>query len=511
MNVATLLQEAAAAHPNGAAIVQDDVTVSYAGWWQRVQRLAGALAERGVGPGERVSLALFNSPAFLETLFATWVVGGVVVPINTRLHPRELAYMVEHSESRVLVCDHRVEESVASVELPEATATIVVGGPSDDYEHAVADATPVAAPVSRGRDDLAWLFYTSGTTGRPKGAMVTCGNLAFMAARYATEVAPVAPGERVLHAGPLTHGSGLWALPLTAAGATHVLPSSPSFSPAELFGLIERHRVANLVFVSPTMLKMLLEAPEAASADCSSLRFAAYGGAPIHPDDLRAALDAWGPILCNLYGQGECPMTITMLTPADHAAAVHGDDRRLLSVGRPRAGIDVAILDEDGSPVAVGSTGEVCVRGPVVMRGYWRNDAATDAAFRDGWYRTGDLGTFDADGYLSLGDRLKELIISGGSNVYPRELEDVIGRLEGVRDVAVVGIPDRHWGESVVAVVVPSAPGAVSAEEVVAACRAELASYKKPRHVVLTGRLPRSAYGKVLKRELIAELGLLPG
>jgi acyl-CoA synthetase (AMP-forming)/AMP-acid ligase II len=510
MNLATLLQEAAAAHPEVAAIVQDDVTVSYAGWWERVQRLAGALAEHGVGPGDRVSLALFNSPAFLETLFATWVAGGVVVPINTRLHPRELAYMVEHSESRVLVCDHRIEESVASVELPQALATIVVGGPSDDYERAVAEAAPVA-PAARDHDDLAWLFYTSGTTGRPKGAMVTCGNLMFMAGRYTAEVAPVAPAERVLHAGPLTHGSGLWAVPLTAAGATHVLPSSPSFSPPELFGLIERHRVGNLVFVSPTMLKMLLEAPEAATADCSSLRFVAYGGAPIHPDDLRTALDAWGPILCNLYGQGECPMTISMLTPADHAAATRGDDRRLLSVGRPRAGIDVAIFDGAGSPAKVGETGEVCVRGPVVMRGYWRNDEATDAAFRDGWYRTGDLGTFDEDGYLFLGDRLKELIISGGSNVYPRELEDVIGRLEGVRDVAVVGIPDRHWGESVVAVVVPAAPGAVSAEQVVAACRAELASYKKPRHVVLVERLPRSAYGKVLKRELIAELGLLAG
>ena len=507
MNVALLLQEAAAAHPGVAAIVQDDVTISYAAWWERVQRLAGALAERGVTPGERVSLALFNSPSFLETLFATWVAGGVVVPINTRLHPRELAYMVEHSESRVLVYDHRIEEGVASVALPEETATLIVGGPSDDYERALLDATPILAPASREPDDLAWLFYTSGTTGRPKGAMVTCGNLAFMAGRYASEVTPVSVGERVLHAGPLTHGSGLWALPLTRAGATHVLPSSPSFSPPELFGLIERHQVSNLVFVSPTMLKMLLEAPEAATADCSSLRFAAYGGAPIHPDDLRAALDAWGPILCNLYGQGECPMTISMLTPADHAAAM-ADERRLTSAGRPRAGIEVAIFDEDGVPVPVGTTGEICVRGPVVMRGYWRNEAATQAAFRDGWYRTGDLGSFDDDGFLYLGDRLKELIISGGSNVYPRELEDVIGRLEGVRDVAVVGIPDRHWGESVVAVVVPAAPGAITPDEVIAACRAELASYKKPRQVVLADRLPRSAYGKVLKRELIAELGL---
>jgi acyl-CoA synthetase (AMP-forming)/AMP-acid ligase II len=511
MNVATLLQKAAAAHPDGPAIVQSEVSISYGEWWRRVQRLAAALAQRGVRPGDRVSVALFNSPAFLDTLFATWVAGGVIVPINTRLHPRELAYMVQHSESRVLVYDHRLADGVWAVDLPDDTATIVVGGPSDELEAVVAGGPAFGEPVARAADDLAWLFYTSGTTGRPKGAMITCGNLAFMAGRYSTEVAPVERGDRVLHAGPLTHGSGLWALPLTAAGATHVLPSSPSFDPAELFGLIARHRVSNLVFVSPTMLKMLLEAPEAAGADCSSLRFAAYGGAPIHPDDLRAALDAWGPIVCNLYGQGECPMTISMLTPADHAEAHAAGSRRLLSAGRPRAGIEVAIMHDDGAPAGTGETGEVCVRGPVVMRGYWRNEQATADAFRDGWYRTGDLGTFDEDGYLYLGDRLKELIISGGSNVYPREVEDVIGRLEGVRDVAVVGIPDRHWGESVVAVVVPTAPGAVTAEQVVGACRAELASYKKPRHVVFADRLPRSAYGKVLKRELAAELSLPAG
>ncbi|UGS38215.1 AMP-binding protein [Capillimicrobium parvum] len=511
MNVATLLQKAAATHPDGPAIVQADVTTTYDDWWCRVQRLAATLVERGVAPGDRVSLALFNSPAFLDTLFATWLAGGVVVPINTRLHPRELAYMVEHSDSRVLVYDHRLADGVAAVDLPDTTATMIVGGPSDEYEAVVASGPVFGVPVARGGDDLAWLFYTSGTTGRPKGAMVTCANLAFMAGRYTAEVTPVEPGDRVLHAGPLTHGSGLWALPLTAAGATHVLPSSPSFDAAELFGLIERHRVSNLVFISPTMLKMLLEAPEATSADCASLRFAAYGGAPIHPDDLRAAMDAWGPILCNLYGQGECPMTISMLTPSDHAEARATASRRLLSAGRPRAGIEVAVMDDAGGPVQTGETGEVCVRGPVVMRGYWSNAQATADAFRDGWYRTGDLGTLDEDGYLYLGDRLKELIISGGSNVYPRELEDVIGRLEGVREVAVVGVADRHWGESVVAVVVPTAPGAVTAEQVVGACRAELASYKKPRHVVFADRLPRSAYGKVLKRELTAELDLPDG
>ena len=489
MNVARLLERSAGERPDAPALIAGERTTTYAEWRSRVGRLASALVDLGVGPGDRVSLLMGNSPAFLEALFAVFTVGGVVVPTNTRLHPKEYAYTVEHSGSRVLVYDARFDADVRAIGLPEEVALL----PADAIDSAIAATSDFGPAVDREPDDLAWLFYTSGTTGRPKAAMVTHGNLAFMTERYVPEVFAIREGEAALHAGPLTHGSGLWSLPLTAAGAAHVIPESASFDPVELFGLVERHRVATIVFISPTMLKLLLESEACAAADCSSLRFIAYGGAPIHPDDQRAALERFGPVLCNLYGQGECPMTISMLGPDDHVG------ERLRSAGRPREGIEVAVVGPGGEPLAAGEVGEVCVRGPVVMRGYWDNEPATAEAFRDGWYHTGDLGSFDADGFLYLGDRVKELVITGGSNVYPREVEDVIRRLDGVEDVAVIGIPDRHWGESVVAVVV----GAVTAEDVVAICRANLAGYKKPRWVVFADALPRSAYGKVLKRELV--------
>lgn len=489
MNVARLLEQAAGEHADAPALIAGERVTSYAEWRARVGRLASALSDAGIGSGDRVSLLMGNSPAFLEALFAVFTVGGVVVPTNTRLHPKEYAYTVQHSGSRTLLFDARLEADVRGIGLPSDTVLLRV----DELESAIAGAPDFGPAVDRGADDLAWLFYTSGTTGRPKAAMVTHGNLGFMAERYAPEVFAVEAGDRALHAGPLTHGSGLWSLPLTAAGATHVIPESTSFDSEEIFDLIERHRVATVVFVSPTMLKILLESEASATADCSSVRFVAYGGAPIHPEDQRAALERFGPVLCNLYGQGECPMTISMLRPEEHVG------ERLRSVGRPRGGIEVAVLGPDGAPVATGEVGEVCVRGPVVMRGYWENEEATAEAFRGAWYHTGDLGSFDEDGFLSLGDRVKELVISGGSNVYPREVEDVIRGLAGVEDVAVIGIPDRHWGESVVAVVV----GSVTEDDVVQVCRANLAGYKKPRWVVFEDALPRSAYGKVLKRNLV--------
>jgi acyl-CoA synthetase (AMP-forming)/AMP-acid ligase II len=332
--------------------------------------------------------------------------------------------------------------------------------------------------------------------------MVTHGNLEFMTDGYLEDVYRASPEDVALHAGPLTHGSGLWSISLTAAGATHAVARAASFDPSEIFGLIEQHRVSNLVFLSPTMIKILIEADEAAQSDCSSLRFVGYGGAPMHQDDLRAALELWGPVLCNIYGQGECPMTISMLSPSDHARAMTDGSDHLRSVGPPRAGIEVTVRDETGSILDAGEIGEICVNGPVVMRGYWQDEAATAEAFRHGAYHTGDLGTFDGDSFLYLLDRAKELVISGGSNIYPREVENVLAQHERVGDVAVFGIPDRHWGESVVAAIVPRGEEP-DRDELVALCRDHLASYKKPRWIVFVDALPRSAYGKVLKRELV--------
>jgi acyl-CoA synthetase (AMP-forming)/AMP-acid ligase II len=507
MNVATFLERTADAQGDRPALIQGEQTLTYGAWRSRVGRAAGLLEGLGVGVGDRVALLMPNSIAYLESLFAVLTVGGVVVPVNTRLHPKEYAYMIEQSGSRALIYDARFRDGVASIDATADVALLQVGGAAAeavDYGTAVEGAPDFGPAVDRRPDDLAGLFYTSGTTGRPKGAMVTHGNLDFMTRCYFEDVYPATSEDRALHAGPLTHGSGLWSFPLTAAGAAHVLPQSSSFSPDEIFALIERHRVTKLVFVSPTMIKMLIESPASDAADCSSLRFVGYGGAPIHADDLRAALERWGPVLCNIYGQVECPMTISMLTPREHEAARRSHPDRLGSVGRPRRGIELAVHGEDGEPVSAGEVGEICVRGPIVMRGYWDNAEATEDAFAAGWYRTGDLGTVDDDGFLYLLDRTKELVISGGANVYPREVENVILGLDGVRDVAVIGVPDRFWGESVLAVVVPQPGRRLTADEVIAACRDNLASYKKPRRVVFVDELPRSAYGKVLKKDLVA-------
>jgi acyl-CoA synthetase (AMP-forming)/AMP-acid ligase II len=506
VNVAQFLRRAAAEHPEQPALIEGETTLTYAEWLERVGRVASVLRRLGVERGDRVALLMANSAALLESLFGVLTVGAVVVPINTRLHPKEYEYMLEHSGSKVLIYDGRFDEGLRTTAIAERDVPLLrVGagvGDAIDYEEAVAPADDFGPAVEVAGDDLAWLFYTSGTTGRPKGAMVTHGNLEFMTDRYFAEVYAASTADRALHAGPLTHGSGLWAIPLTAAAATHVVPRSPSFDPAEIFDLIGRHRITKLVFLSPTMIKMLIEHDAAADADCASLRFVGYGGAPIHPDDLQAAIDRWGYVLCNIYGQGECPMTISMLSPADHERAAAANPERLRSVGPPRGVIEVAVCDEEARILPAGEVGEICVNGPVVMRGYWTDPSATEEVFRLGWYHTGDLGTFDEDGYLYLLDRTKELVISGGANIYPREVENVLLQHDGVREAAVFGVPDRFWGESVVAVVVPRGDGSVSAEELIDLCRSNLASYKKPRWVVFVDELPRSAYGKVLKREL---------
>jgi acyl-CoA synthetase (AMP-forming)/AMP-acid ligase II len=516
MNVAEVLGQSASARGDHPAIIEGAFTTSYGEWWARSRRIASLLHVLGVAPGDRVALLARNSTPFLEVLFGVFAAGGVIVPVNTRLHPREIDYIVRHSGARALVHEEQFDEGLATLDLAGAGVRLVRLGdtapPSGTValERALVEAEPVA-PVARADDDLAWLFYTSGTTGRPKGAMVTHGNLDFMTRSYLDEVYPAGPDDRALHAGPLTHGSGLWAISLTAAGATQLVPASRGFSPPEVFGLIEEHAVTNLVFLAPTMIRMLLEEPSGLTTDCSSLCFLGYGGAPIHEDDQREAMSRWGEVMCNVYGQGECPMTISILSPAQHAEAARSAPGRLRSVGTPRGGLEIAVCDEAGNPLPPGEIGEVCVRGPVVMRGYWEDADATTDVFRAGWYHTGDLGTFDDEGFLYLHDRVKELVISGGANIYPREVENVIVTHDAVRDVAVFGIPDRLWGESVVAVIVPEPGRQVSEGEIEALCREHLASYKKPRFVVFADDLPRSAYGKVLKRDLAQIYASLAG
>ncbi len=508
MNVGSLLTKAAQSVPGRVAVIYGDLRRSYRETNARADRLASALRGAGISKGDRVAILQHNCPELLESLFGIFKAGAVAVPINARLHPKEYAYIVADSGAKAVIFTEEYADGLASVreEMPEASLFVCIGTTppwAREYEAFLQQGAGTHADVACTADDLAWLFYTSGTTGKPKGAMVTHGNLQFMTDHYPREVYTLRDDDVVMHAGPMTHGSGLWILPITAGGATQLIPSSRSFDPEHIFQLIETEKVTKIAFIAPTMITMLINAPASAKYNTSSLRFLGYGGAPMYVEDLKRAVQRFGPVFCQIYGQGESPMTISMLTPQDHAPSDDPEaEKRLASAGRVREDIIVAVLDDQDRELGDEQIGEIAIRGDVVMKGYWNKPEATAEAFKNGWYHTGDLGKRDAGGYIYLLDRKKELIISGGANIYPREVEEVLLLHPGLLEVAVIGIPDRLWGESVMAVVRPRPGVEVTEQELTELCRSHLAGYKKPRFFRFVSDLPKSGYGKILKREL---------
>jgi acyl-CoA synthetase (AMP-forming)/AMP-acid ligase II len=491
VNIASYLRAGAAEAGNAAALVHGQRNITYPALIDRVSRLASGLAELGVQRGDRVVLLLPNRAELVEVLWASFWAGFVAVPVNWHLHPDEVGYIVGDCEAAAVV----VSDETAGVLdiLPDHVRALRLKGsdPADsgpDYEILLSAEPGAMAEVSP--DDPAWLFYTSGTTGKPKGAVLSHRNLAAMTTAYHHDLDPVADGSVYLHAAPLTHGSGLYLLPATARGATNVIAPGLRFSPTSYLDLIEEHRATHAAFLAPTMLKRLLD--EARGRTLTSLRSIVVGGAPLYQEDLRAAIGTFGPIIVQMYGQGESPMTIAVMA-ADEALAHPG------SCGRPFTNVDVRIVDTAGRSLPDGEDGEVLVRGDVVMRGYWHNPEATARTLVDGWLHTGDIGHFD-DGYLHLTDRAKDVIITGGSNVYPREVEEVLLTHPGVREAAVIGVPDTEWGESIRAFVV--AEPQLDTQQLIDHCRAHAASFKKPRDVVFVDELPKNAAGKILKREL---------
>ncbi len=508
MNVGSLLTKAARSAPQHLAIICGDLRRSYREINERADRLASALERAVITKGDRVAILQHNCPELLETLFAIFKAGAVAVPINARLHPKEFAYIIEDSGAKAVIFTEEFADGLASIreEIPNVAVCVCIGETpawAQNFDTFLAKGSGAHEDVAVAIDDLAWLFYTSGTTGKPKGAMVTHGNLQFMTDHYPREVYSLRDDDVVMHAGPMTHGSGLWILPITAGAATQLIPTGRSFDPEQIFKLIEIERVTKIAFIAPTMITMLLNSPAVDRYDTSSLRFVGYGGSPMYVEDLKRAVRRFGPVFCQIYGQGESPMTISMLMPEDHRLS---DDpvmeKRLASAGRVRDDITVAVLDDNDRELGPEEIGEFAIRGDVVMKGYWNNPAATAEVFKNGWYHTGDLGKCDADGYVYLLDRKKELIISGGANIYPREVEEVLLLHPGVLEVAVIGLPDRLWGESVMAVVRPRAGANPAEDELVELCRSHLAGYKKPRYFRFVSDLPKSGYGKILKREL---------
>jgi long-chain acyl-CoA synthetase len=508
VNVGQLLTNSARRFPDRPAVTWGDRTLTYAELDRRTNALARGLASLGLRKGDRVGVLMRNRPELIEAMFACFKAGFCLVPLNSRLTAHEIRYHVANSGAVAVLTDDDGADTVAGAELARVEVVVAGGGapPAGGHDHeaviGAADASAAVVPVDR--DDLAWLFYTSGTTGRPKGAMLSHGILGFVTASWLADLSPMDERDVTLHAAPLSHGAGFHALAATARGAHQVIPTGSRFDPTAVLDLMARARVTNTWLV-PTQIVMLMDALTGKAAGLPDLRHVVYGGAPFAPSDLRQALGRFGPVFVQLFGQGETPMTATVLSAADHAAALAGDrPERLASAGVPRPGMDVRILGDDDIEVPANEVGEVCVQGGAVMLGYWQQGEATVEALRNGWLHTGDLGRIDEHGYLFLLDRAKDLIITGGSNVYAVEVEAALAAHPAVHEVAVVGVPDRTWGELVVAVVVPV--GEADEAALAAHCAATLAGYKRPRRFVLRDVLPRNAYGKVLKRELRDQL-----
>jgi len=441
-----------------------------------------------------------NSPEYVEMLYAVWYAGLTAVPMNAKLHPREFAYILDNSGTRLCFATPDLVETVAPLTQEVASLDAVIATGDDDYQ---ALCTGEGIPMCDvAPEAVAWLFYTSGTTGRPKGAMLTHRNLLVMTLSYFADIDTITPYDCMIHAAPMSHGSGVYGLPHVAKAANQVIPVSGGFDIGELVELIAAYKGVTCFF-APTMVTRLVNHPAAIGVDTNHLKTLIYGGGPMYVEDLRRALDLFGPRLVQIYGQGEAPMTITAVSKAVHADTNHPRYlERLGSAGIARSDVDVRVVGAGDRTLPSGEVGEVLVRGDVVMYGYWNNPQASAETLRGGWLHTGDLGAFDDDGFLTLKDRSKDMIISGGSNIYPREIEEVLLRHPGVLEVSVVGRPHRDWGEEVVACIVLRPQATVTAEELDRLCLDTIARYKRPRAYFFVDSLPKNNYGKVLKTTL---------
>ena len=501
MNIVSFLDRVAALDGDATALslgLQRHAT--YAELAARVAAIAGGLQrEQGLRPGDRLAIVARNAPAYVELKLACWQAGLCVVPVNAKLHPREVAYILADCGARLCFADADLARSLRPL-LDGLPCCRRIASFEADFEPLTAAAPLPPARVEE--DDPAWIFYTSGTTGRPKGATLSHRALLGMALRYYADIDQLSREDCYLHAAPISHGSGLYGLPHLMKASEIIVPASRGFDVEEIFDLMEVRR--NLTFfVAPTMLNRMVHHPRAAGARKESLKTLYYGGAPMYLEDIKRAIAAFGPCFYQVYGQGESPMTGVGL-----AKRFHLDDgsprfeARLASTGTARTGVEVRILDEAGGEVPRGSLGEVAFRSEVTMSGYWNDPAASAAALRDGFLRTGDIGVMDEEGFVTLKDRSKDMIISGGTNIYPREIEEVLLRDRRVREVSVVGRPDPDWGEEVVAFVVWEGEGAPEPAALDRLCLAEIARFKRPKTYVFLDELPKSAYGKILKTEL---------
>src|SRR4051794_13746097 len=502
MNLAALLFEVARRLPDRPAVHDFRQSWSYRELIERACRIGGALRACGLAPGDRVLLSLENCGEFFELLFGCWAAGLCAVPANARLHPREVEYIAHNSGAQLLVATPGLAEVLAPLAGTVDTLAEIISTRTPDYDRLL-NAEPLV-PEPGNPTDRAWLFYTSGTTGRPKGATLTHRNLLCASCCYYADIDPLDERDTHLLAAPVSHGAGLYALPFLLKGAHQIV--LPHFDVADILDIVQRHPLVSF-FAAPTMLTRLVHAPQVPGADLVNLKTICYGGGPMYVADLEKALQLFGPRLYQLFGQGEAPMTITGLTKRHHADTAHPKWReRLGSGGVPRTGGPGQGGGERDRDLPVGEVGEVVTRSDCVMEGYWENPEASAETLRGGWLHTGDLGSIDEDGFLTLRDRSKDMIISGGSNIYPREIEEVLLRHPDLVEASVVGRPHPDWGEEVVGFIVTRPDAEIAEAALDRLCLDHIARFKRPREYRFVEALPKNNYGKVLKTELRRQL-----
>ncbi|TIP30737.1 MAG: long-chain fatty acid--CoA ligase [Mesorhizobium sp.] len=508
MHVAHLVHRSALRYPDRPLWLGDDFVITYADGAKRLNRIANALLARGK-QHDRVAILSSNRFEAYEVYLAAINAGMTAVPLNPKLHAAEHLFMVEDSQARFVIFSPDYQAVIDEIRdsAPLVLHWICIEDIRPDflpYATLLAEPNDGTPGVVIEPDDVAWLFYTSGTTGKPKGAMETHRNLITMVQQFRQVLLTDTDETDVMfHLAPIAHGTASVGLAHLAAGAAQVFPLTRGFEPEKVFEAIERYRVT-ASFLAPTMVQLLLQSDAWRNYDLRSLKNIIYGGGPMYVEVLKQAIATFGCIFSQIYGQGEAPMTCAGLHKSDHVLSDPEKVRRLGSAGREMPGVMIRVVDEAGHPVQPGVHGEITVRSDLVMKGYWNRPDATVETLRDGWLHTGDVGYLDEAGYLFITDRIKDMIISGGSNIYPREIEEILLEHPAVAEVSVVGIPDERWGESVKAFVVLRDGIQASDAELIEHCRSRIASYKKPKSIEFIEQLPKSTYGKVLKRELRA-------
>ena len=516
MNLGRLLTHTARLFPDRPALIHGDRRWTWREMEARVAALSAALRALGLRKGDRILVQSRNNVQMFESCWAAFRLGCVWVPTNFRLTPPEVAYLGASSGACAMIVEDVYPGHTNAVRAASpALKQVVAIGRARTGEHAYealvqAHLGQAVEHETVAADDPLWFFYTSGTTGRPKAGVLTHGQMSFVVANHLADLIPgTTERDCSIAVAPLSHGAGIHALLNVARGAPTVLMPGEKLDPEAFWALVEQHRVSNL-FTVPTIVKLLVEHPAVDRHDHSSLRYVIYAGAPMYRADQKLALQKLGQVLVQYFGLGEVTGCITVLPPEMHSADDDDPQAHIGCCGRPRTGMEVAVLDAELKALPAGEVGEICCRGPAVFAGYHGNAEATAQALRGGWFHTGDLGRLDERGLLYITGRQSDMYISGGSNVYPREVEEVLLTHPAVAEVAVLGVPDPKWGEVGVAVVVVREGAAVDKAGLLAHLDGRCARYRWPQHVLFWDALPKSGYGKVSKRDIRDRLPELP-